>query len=909
MENFYGGYNPYPYIYIQYSHDDAERVIPIIKALRAKNYNIVFDKNFDEEDRYRYLNVQQITQAAAFLIFYSKSAAKSRLIKECVRFAVPMYNLEKICVCLDETKFGFSFSDLKKNYIILEETETNDILHALRPLIEVYLLPTTSAFPNKFSSQPDELQESEDADELQELNEAETDDEPEEIIAEANEAPATVSEDTVENNPPEEPRQPEAVTDRSHSNTELTEASDELNDEMIQPASESRRAPIQPESSPIPSVKNELPSVNDLPADAPEAFPDFEMSDDYDEEEDSFGIPDYFKNIPTSLPFPRFNTNAGTDKRSPVKSQPVPAKPEPEPVPAKPEPEPVPAKPEPDRQNSSELLWNDLRRKMHVRAIQKTKFYITADYSKTEQAETPDPESLELTYPQDDTIETITINYPTDEDIPEYTPAPEPINLSGSHDDIKEKTGSELDISEITHKPEPVEPKAVLRERSATEYAPKFTENPPPSEVLPLPVNEPQAQIGSTFAFNPTRTPENESFAAAPEPDDEPEDIADESIDGTDSDEDASAPEESYSRYQPDSEPEPEPEPEPELNSYEYFTRNVLSEMDSDSQWNGKSFFSEPDPEPEPEPEPVKTVNDLGDDARSLEKQDKKTGKKDAAPETEEDEFKQYEKFIESKERKDSEGPQQVDIKTQILIKAAEQGNADAQYKLGLSYEHGDRVQQNYVKAAHWYILSSNRGNANAQYNLANMYEQGLGVSKNLREAADLYKSAAEQGHSNAQLHYGLCLRNGSGIDENPEEAIKWFIKASEKGNAAAIYNLGICFEFGDGVEKDLSHALQLYLASANQNYADAQNALANCYMSGTGVPANYTEAVRWYSKAARGGNVAAQFNIGFCCENGLGIDKNSDMAYRFYRIAADNGSESAIRRLRELGFIKDTGI
>ena len=65
MENFYGGYNPYPYIYIQYSHDDAERVIPIIKALRAKNYNIVFDKNFDEEDRYRYLNVQQITQAAA----------------------------------------------------------------------------------------------------------------------------------------------------------------------------------------------------------------------------------------------------------------------------------------------------------------------------------------------------------------------------------------------------------------------------------------------------------------------------------------------------------------------------------------------------------------------------------------------------------------------------------------------------------------------------------------------------------------------------------------------------------------------------------------------------------------------------------------------------------------------------
>ena len=88
MQNLYGGYNLYPYIYIQYSHDDADKVIPIIKALKSKNYNIVYDKNFDEEDRYRYLNVQQITQAAAFLLFYSKSAAKSRLIKECVRFAV-----------------------------------------------------------------------------------------------------------------------------------------------------------------------------------------------------------------------------------------------------------------------------------------------------------------------------------------------------------------------------------------------------------------------------------------------------------------------------------------------------------------------------------------------------------------------------------------------------------------------------------------------------------------------------------------------------------------------------------------------------------------------------------------------------------------------------------------------------
>ena len=69
MQDLYGGYNPYPYIYIQYSHDDIDKVIPIIKALKARNYNIVYDKNFNEEDKYRYLNVQQMTQAAAFMLY------------------------------------------------------------------------------------------------------------------------------------------------------------------------------------------------------------------------------------------------------------------------------------------------------------------------------------------------------------------------------------------------------------------------------------------------------------------------------------------------------------------------------------------------------------------------------------------------------------------------------------------------------------------------------------------------------------------------------------------------------------------------------------------------------------------------------------------------------------------------
>ena len=289
MENYYGGYNPYPYIYIQYSHDDAQRVIPIIKALKSRNYNVVFDKNFGEEDRYRYLNVQQITQAAAFLLFYSRSAAKSRLIKECVRFAVPMYNLEKICVCLDDTKFGFSFSDLKKNYIILEETTTDEIIDALRPLIEVYLLPNMPAYSYGRSSVHGELRESDDADELQEISDSGTFDEPEEIT-ETSEAPQIITEE----HPDEEAPREAAATEPEARETE------EEPPVIPAPSEASPRADVRPEfrlpPSPVPSEtanrpaqKNTLPEVNELSPDAPEAFPDFEMSDDYDEEDGGNG--------------------------------------------------------------------------------------------------------------------------------------------------------------------------------------------------------------------------------------------------------------------------------------------------------------------------------------------------------------------------------------------------------------------------------------------------------------------------------------------------------------------------------------------------------------------------------------------------------------------------------------------
>ncbi len=60
----------------------------------------------------------------------------------------------------------------------------------------------------------------------------------------------------------------------------------------------------------------------------------------------------------------------------------------------------------------------------------------------------------------------------------------------------------------------------------------------------------------------------------------------------------------------------------------------------------------------------------------------------------------------------------------------AEQGDADAQYNLGVMYEKGRGVPQDDKIALKWFTLSAEQGYARAQNNLGVMYYNGEGVIK-----------------------------------------------------------------------------------------------------------------------------------------------------------------------------------
>ena len=83
----------------------------------------------------------------------------------------------------------------------------------------------------------------------------------------------------------------------------------------------------------------------------------------------------------------------------------------------------------------------------------------------------------------------------------------------------------------------------------------------------------------------------------------------------------------------------------------------------------------------------------------------------------------------------------------------AEQGDARAQYYLGLLYENGDGVPRDYEKAREWYEKSAAQGEANAQFYLGLLSAFGQGGPLDLAQAHMWYSLAAGNGHVGAAVY------------------------------------------------------------------------------------------------------------------------------------------------------------
>ena len=77
--------------------------------------------------------------------------------------------------------------------------------------------------------------------------------------------------------------------------------------------------------------------------------------------------------------------------------------------------------------------------------------------------------------------------------------------------------------------------------------------------------------------------------------------------------------------------------------------------------------------------------------------------------------------------------------------------------------------------ALKWYALAAEQGDADAQFNLGVMYHQGQGVLENDETAVKWYTLAAQQGLAEAQANLGVMYQHGNGIPKDIDRAYMWF--------------------------------------------------------------------------------------------------------------------------------------
>lgn len=107
-------------------------------------------------------------------------------------------------------------------------------------------------------------------------------------------------------------------------------------------------------------------------------------------------------------------------------------------------------------------------------------------------------------------------------------------------------------------------------------------------------------------------------------------------------------------------------------------------------------------------------------------------------------------------------------------------GDAAAQYRLGVMYAKGQGVPQDDKQAAAWYLKAAAQDDTRAQFAIAEMYSQGQGVPQNDKQAASWYLKAAEHGYPKAQYIIGLMYAKGANMPQDFVQAYKWLSLAGD---------------------------------------------------------------------------------------------------------------------------------
>ncbi len=161
--------------------------------------------------------------------------------------------------------------------------------------------------------------------------------------------------------------------------------------------------------------------------------------------------------------------------------------------------------------------------------------------------------------------------------------------------------------------------------------------------------------------------------------------------------------------------------------------------------------------------------------------------------------------------------PKDTEKSASWFLKSAEQGYAPAMRVVGLSSSKSDPVN-----CEKWLLRAAELGEPETQFWLGVAYEQNWFGTTDVQEAAKWFRRAAVQGHPDAQVSLADMYEHGEGLDKDYVLAAEWYRKAADHvpnlGGAGQGRNqLGLLYADGLGVPKDYVQAYMWFGLANNE--------------------------------------------------------------------------------------------
>lgn len=180
------------------------------------------------------------------------------------------------------------------------------------------------------------------------------------------------------------------------------------------------------------------------------------------------------------------------------------------------------------------------------------------------------------------------------------------------------------------------------------------------------------------------------------------------------------------------------------------------------------------------------------------------------------------------------------------IEKAAALDDLESIILLSSFYLNGKFVEQDISKGLEWQTKAAELGDKDTQFNLGLIYDKGqYGVPRDIRKAIYWYEKAVAQGDAQAMTNLGNILMYSKDASEQ-ERAFILFTDADNNGNIIAINNIGTCYKRGIGVKKDSQKALGFYEQAFKKGVKEAAYNLYLFYTDGIAIPPDPQKAAYW---------------------------------------------------------------